>query len=83
MRSAITSALIGFVVGLAVLALPCAVDARDKIIMVPKNCVVVDQFYKPCPQSLHGGYDCQIHISIKSDPDCQQYDHQRFLQVPK
>jgi hypothetical protein len=64
---------------LAALASP----AKNKIVIVPPHCVEVDRFYKPCHPAKYGGYDCQVHISVKHDPDCQQYDHRELLQVPR
>ena len=66
------------------MCLALVAEARDRVTLVPPHCVILDDFPKPCPASKRGGYDCpSAHITIKMDPDCQQYDHQRFLQVPK
>jgi hypothetical protein len=72
---------------LGILAALClgalAGTAKEKIIETPPHCVTVDEFYKPCTASKHGGYDCKVHISVKPLPECSEYDHQRFLQVPR
>lgn len=57
--------------------------AKEKIVLAPPHCLDLDRFYKPCPASRHGGFDCKVHISVKPLPECAEYDHQRFLQVPR
>jgi hypothetical protein len=65
------------------LAAGVASTAKDKIVSAPPHCLELDRFYKPCPPSKYGGYDCKVHISIKPLPGCVEFDHQRILQVSK
>lgn len=76
---------IPLVVVLEFMALMAATGASEKkpvIISVPPVCIDVDRFYGPCPPSKYGGNDCKVHVKVKPNPDCNQYNTQQAIHVP-
>jgi hypothetical protein len=71
----------------ALLLMGCSAGVKRKpkphIVLVPPYCAVITRFDKPCPPGL-GDHVCNgVHLKIKPDPDCNEYNRQQVLQVGK
>lgn len=64
----------------------CAGNRRVKpgqhVVTMPPECASIDKFYEPCRPAKDGvGYDCHVHMKVKPQRECNQYNTQDILQV--